>query len=102
MLSLRFPRGIKGQLNAAPWLKFIHAVNSIEGGFFGQPSYAGPPQGGGSHPGDYVEEYPHAQVLFPGDDALTVRISAKDEHGERIMRQAGNSQQLEPNPYKES
>jgi len=79
MFSQRFPKGEQGKLNSAPWLKFIHAANKIEPKFFGQPTFTG------TEDGDYIERYPHATVIFPGDDSLTVKIVATTEHGNEIL-----------------
>jgi len=83
-MNLRFPRGgPRGpQDPPPPWLSIIYAANRISPGIFGEPTYVGPREGFST-----VEEYADADVKFPTDDALTVRIVAKTERGNEVLRQ---------------
>jgi hypothetical protein len=86
MFSQRFPRGGPRKLGDGtplpPWMLAIHAANRIEK-IFGQPDITGQREGVG-----YVEEYVDADVIFPDADPLTVKIVAKTELGDRVLKQA--------------
>jgi hypothetical protein len=82
MFSQRFPRAAERQGSAPPWLRVIHAANGIEQ-IFGNPDTTGQREGVG-----YVEEYGDADVVFPDADPLTVKIVAKTELGDRVLKQA--------------
>lgn len=79
MFSMRFPRG-DGSGYAPPWLKLIHAANRIDRKMFGEPVLL--------KDGNYTEQYEHAYVIFPADDKLTVRVSARTEYGSKVLKEA--------------
>lgn len=91
MLSLRFPRGgPRGPSDGPPpWMAMIHAANRIEK-IFGEPTSVGPREGFTT-----VEEYPDADVMFPADDPLTVKIVAKTERGDRVLKAAADALEAE-------
>lgn len=84
MFSKRFARPGVG-LGRGPWLEFIHRTNKATPGFFGTPFREGRVDGA-THPNDYEEMYTHARVFFPGDDELTVVISATTPYGDEVLR----------------
>lgn len=81
MFSQRFPRSAERPGSAPPWLRVIHAANGIDH-IFGEPNFTGQREGVG-----YVEEYLDAEVIFPADDPITVKILAKTERGDRVLTQ---------------
>lgn len=65
-------------------MELIHAANAIEPAMFGEPVL----RKNDPRPGDYCEEYEHAWVMFPADDPATVRVSARTDHGSKVLTKA--------------
>lgn len=72
------------------WLQVIHAANDIDPEFFGEPDEIKEWWAGGT-----AEEYEHARVLHRTDPSVS--IVSKTEYGDKILRQAAETLNINVN-----